>query len=129
MHPVLPAASPELVPKLSRLPPQMRYEPEMFEAVIENYLGAPAGTAPSYAMPALADLQGLPRTLVVNCEYDRLRASGEAFADSLRRAEVDTCLRTAPGVAHGHLNRPYLAEAQRTLTDMSHWIKGEPTCR
>ncbi|WP_225991867.1 alpha/beta hydrolase [Actinomadura montaniterrae] len=129
MHPVLPAASAELTAKLTGFPPQMRYEPEMFEALIENYLGAPAATATSYAMPALADLRGLPRTLLVNCEHDALRASGEAFADSLREAGVDTCLRTAPGVAHGHLNRPHLAEAQRTLADMSHWIKGEPTCR
>ncbi|KUO06057.1 alpha/beta hydrolase [Streptomyces caeruleatus] len=123
MHPALPPASPELDATLARLTPRTRFGAEMFEAVIENYLGAPAATAPGYAMPALADLRGLPRTLLVNCQYDELRASGEAFATSLLRAGVDVDLRMAPGVTHGHLNRPQLAEAQRTLTDMACWIE------
>lgn len=123
MHPVLPPASAELAAKLTRLPAQMRFESEVFETGIENYLGAPANTATGYAMPALADVRGLPRTLLVNCEYDNLRASGEAFAAALRAANVEVELRTAPNVTHGHLNRPHLAEAQRTLADMSDWIK------
>ncbi|WAL74674.1 alpha/beta hydrolase [Kitasatospora sp. YST-16] len=123
VHPVLPAASDELAAKLHRLPAHMRYEAGMFEAVIENYLGAPSASAPGEAMPAVADLRGLPRTLVFNCEYDALRASGEEFALALRLAGVNVDLRTAPGVAHGHLNRPHLAEAQRTLAAMSRWIE------
>ncbi|MEV7393024.1 alpha/beta hydrolase [Streptomyces sp. NPDC091215] len=123
MHPVLPPASAEQDAKVSGLPTWMRFEPHMVQAVIENYLGAPAATAPGYALPALADLRGLPRTLLVNCEYDDLRASGEAFAASLLRAGVEVDLRTAAGVAHGHLNRPHLVEAQKTLADMAHWIK------
>lgn len=123
MHPVLPPASAELATKLPMLPGHMRFESKAFETVIENYLGAPVTTATGYAMPALADVRGLPRTLLVNCEYDDLRASGEAFAAVLRAADVEVELRTAANVAHGHLNRPHLAAAQRTLADMSDWIK------
>ncbi|WP_181803057.1 alpha/beta hydrolase [Streptomyces shenzhenensis] len=123
MHPVLPPASPELDAKLARLRPRTRFGADMFAAVIENYLGGPDATASGYAMPAMADLRGLPRTLMVNCEYDDLRASGEEFATSLLHAGVEVCLRMASGVTHGHLNRPHLAEAQRTLTDMARWIE------
>jgi acetyl esterase/lipase len=123
MHPKLPPASAELAAKLPRLLPYMKYDTETLKTVVENYLGAPADTASGHAMPALADLRGLPRTLLINCEYDDLRASGETFAASLTEAGVDVDQHTAPGVTHGHLNRPYLAEAQRTLADMTRWIK------
>ncbi|MER7540405.1 alpha/beta hydrolase [Streptomyces sp. NPDC097704] len=122
VHPVLPSASAELADRLSGLPPHLRFEPEGYATVIENYLGATAATATGEAMPGLADLRGLPRTLIVNCEYDELRASGEAFAGSLRDAGVDVDQRMAPGVTHGHLNRPNLTEARRTLSGMSQWI-------
>jgi acetyl esterase len=62
--------------------------------------------ANGYAMPGLADLVGLPPTLVVNAEYDDIRASGEQFTASLALAGVDVRQVTAPGMLHGFLLLP-----------------------
>ena len=95
----------------------------IFTAVVENYVGAPAADADGYAAPAVADLAGLPPTLVVNCEYDGLRASGEAFAQALAEAGVDVDVRLVEDVLHGHLNSPWLPAAQQTYADMAAWLE------
>ena len=57
-------------------------------------------------MPALGLLEGLCPTVVINAEYDRLRASGEAFTAALASAGVDVRQVLVPGVLHGFLNQP-----------------------
>jgi len=124
VHPTLPEASAELTGKLREASRFMVFGPDLLEPVVENYLGAPAAAATAYAMPGLADLQGLPPTLVVTCEYDGLRASGEAFVDALTLAGVKVESHLAPAVTHAHLNTPGLAEARRTLADLAGWVAG-----
>lgn len=122
VHPVMPEPSAELSSKLTLLPPAAAFAEPIFTAVVENYLGAPAAEADSYAMAALGDLAGLPPTLVVNCEYDGLRASGEAFGRALGAAGVDVDMRLVDNVLHGHLNSPWLPAAQQTYADMATWL-------
>jgi acetyl esterase/lipase len=51
----------------------------------------------------------------VNSEYDRLRASGEAFAHALAGSGVAVeCVRE-PGTLHGHLNTIGLPGAEASL--------------
>ena len=69
-------------------------------------------------MPGDDSVAGLPPTLVVTCEYDDIRASGEAFAASLLAAGVPTTLRCEPGMLHGHLNLPGLPGAIATVDAM-----------
>jgi acetyl esterase len=106
-HPVVPPASPALAVALDELPaifapPRGRRD----DFLTVNYLGGPLSTADGYAMPALAVLDGLCPVLVLNAEYDGLRASGEAFAAALAVAGVDVRQVTVPGVLHGFLNQP-----------------------
>jgi acetyl esterase/lipase len=122
LHPVLPAPSDELASKLSRLSSPHRFDADITRAVVENYLGGPAEEASTYAMPALGDLRGFPPTLLINCEYDGLRASGEAFAEALRIAGVPTTELLAPDVLHGHINSPWLPQAQVSYADMAAWL-------
>lgn len=123
VHTVLPAASTELAQKLAKLNPAMAFAPEVIEPVMENYVGGPAETASPYAAAGLAtDLSGLPATLIINCEYDGLRASGERFAEQLRESGVEVEVQLAPDVAHGHLNRPGLAQAQASLGVIGEWV-------
>lgn len=126
VHPVLPEAGTELSEKLVKLGPAMAFSPEIIEPVMENYLGTPASDAPAYAAPGIADdLSLLPPTLIINCEYDGLRASGERYAEQLRTAGVAVDVLFAPDVAHGHLNRPGLPQAQDSLTTIAAWVSGQ----
>lgn len=106
LHPELPDPSEELAAKIEGLSPMLRPSPDLVRIVVENYLGGPVETATEYAMPGLAgDLSGFPPTLIVNSEYDGMRASAERFAAQLRDAGVDIEQTVEPGVYHGHLGR------------------------
>jgi acetyl esterase len=90
--------------------------------MMENYLGAPISAATPEVAPALGDLAGLPPTLIVTCEYDVLRFSGEDFAHLLDEASVECKLVMAPSVGHAHINAPWLPAAQQTFADLAAWV-------
>lgn len=69
-----------------------------FGRLREAYLGGSAGTA---APLDVADLAGLPPTLVVTAECDPLRDSGQALAARLAGAGVPVESWCAPGQMHG----------------------------
>ena len=71
-----------------------------------NFLGGPISSANGYAFPALADLRGMCPTLVLNAEYDDLRASGQAFAAALAAAGADVRQVMVASMLHGFLNLP-----------------------
>jgi acetyl esterase len=103
VHQVLPPFSDELTAKLAEAPSEHVIDLPGVAAINAVFLGGRA--ADGYAFPALApDLAGFPRTLIVNDEYDTLRASGEAFGEQLAAAGVDVRVVLVPGVLHGHLN-------------------------
>jgi acetyl esterase/lipase len=103
-HAVVPPPSSSLAPLLEEIPRILRFLPEDRRSITENYLGGPASTADGYAMPANAVLEGLCPVLLVNSEYDDLRASAEMFAGQLAVAGVDVRQVLAPGMLHGFLN-------------------------
>lgn len=106
-HAQLPPASPSLAAALAELPALFAPPPGRRDDFLTvNYLGGPLSSADGYAMPALAALEGLCPTVVVNAEYDDLRASGEAFAAALALAGVDVRQVLVRGVLHGFLNQP-----------------------
>jgi acetyl esterase/lipase len=124
VHPVLPPPSDELAAKLSALPNAHTFRSSTMRAVVENYLGADVSEASPYAFAALGDLRHYPPTLIINCEYDGLRVSGEAFAAALESAGVPVTQLLAPDVLHGHINSPWLPQAQQSYADMAAWLKG-----
>ncbi len=56
--------------------------------------------------------------MVVNAEYDDLRASGEAFVAALALAGVDVRQVTALGVAHSFLDLPNTVEPVSRILDL-----------
>jgi acetyl esterase/lipase len=106
-HAELPAASPALAAALAELPAVFAPAPGRRDDFLTvNYLGGPLSSADGYAMPALGALDGLCPTLVLNAEYDDLRASGEAFTAALALAGVDVRQVLVHGVLHAFLNQP-----------------------
>ena len=86
LHVELPMPSDELVARLAEIPPMLFFTPEATAAINVNYLGGPLDLADGYSFPALADVAGLCPTLLINAEYDDLRASGEAFVGPAQRS-------------------------------------------
>ncbi len=105
LHCPQPPHSPELEAAMVDVPGVLRFPPDVIRGLIENYLGGPTVYADPYALPANGVLAGLPPTTIVTCEYDDLRASGEAFAGQLADAGVPARIEVERGVMHGHLNR------------------------
>lgn len=88
-----------------------------------NYAGSADALADPYAFPALGRVDGFPPTLIVVCEHDALRPSGEAFARQLDKAGVDVSLRLEQGADHGHINEPADPAARRTVESIASWIR------
>ncbi|WP_433824774.1 alpha/beta hydrolase fold domain-containing protein [Actinoplanes sp. CA-015351] len=84
------------------------FSPEWVAAMSRHYCADPGDP---YAFPAAGDLTGLPRTLIVNCETDTLRSSGEAFAEMLRAAGADVTVHRESAAVHGCLGEPFTVAA------------------
>ncbi|MGY1835986.1 alpha/beta hydrolase [Blastococcus sp. SYSU DS0510] len=126
LHAVVPPASASLAPLLDEIPLLLRFLPETRRGITENYLGGPASTADGYAMPGNAVLEGLCPVLLLNSEYDDLRASAEVFAGQLARAGVDVRQVLVPGMLHGFLNLHAGVEAvDRVLDLMARTVTGD----
>jgi acetyl esterase len=125
-HPVVPPPSPALAAKLAELPAIFAPQPGRRDDFLTvNFLGGALSSADGYAMPALAVLDGLCPVLVLNAEYDSLRASAEAFTAALAVAGIDVRQVTVQGVLHGFLNQPAeLEPVGRCLDLIATTVKG-----
>jgi acetyl esterase len=110
LHAVLPPLSRGLAGAVAGLPDLLRFLPEDVSGMVRTYVGGPESLADGYAMPGLGILEGLCETVVVNAEYDDLRASGEAFAAAAALAGVDIRQVTVPGMLHAFLHLPDIFE-------------------
>lgn len=82
----------------------------------ESYLGGVTDRDDSLASPVLADLRGLPRTLVQTAELEALRPDAELFTARCAESMVDCSLQVWPGMIHVWLNfTPRLSEAAEAL--------------
>jgi acetyl esterase len=117
-HAVIPAPSASLAALMTEVPEILRFPPAMTHAFNVNYLGGPVSRADGYAFPALAALEGLGPVLVMNAEYDDLRASGEAFSAALALAGVDVRQVQVKTMLHGFLNLPCSLEPVSAAVDL-----------
>jgi len=90
-----------------------------------NFAG-PGGIHDEYAFPGLGRGEGYPPTLVVGCELDELRPSGEAFAETVRVAGGTADVHLEAGAGHGHINDPADPTALRTIEAIADWIRRVP---
>lgn len=88
-----------------------------------NYAGSTENLADPHVFAGLGPVTGFPSTLVVVCERDGLRPSGEAFAESLRGEGVDVTVHLEPGADHAHIDEPSDPTALPTIEAISAWIR------
>ncbi len=94
-------------------------------ALAMNYSGRAEVLADPYAWPGIGSAAGFPPTLIVVCEKDGLRPSGEAFAGALADAGVPVTLHLEPDADHGHINEPADPTARPTVEAIVDWILEE----
>jgi len=87
-----------------------------------NFAGSAAALRDPYAFAGLGSVDAFPPTLVVVCEQDPLRPSGEAFAGRLSSVGTDATLYVEADAGHAHMNEPSDPAAARTLDVISGWI-------
>jgi acetyl esterase/lipase len=88
-----------------------------------NYAGSPEALSDPHVFAGLGSGAGFPRTIVVVCEHDGLRPSGEAFAALLEAAGVDATLHLEPGADHAHINEPSDPTALPTIEAIATWMR------
>ncbi len=106
---------------LEGLPEALTFPPDASAAINKNYVG-PGSLDDPYAFPGGHDVHGLPPTLIVAAERDRLRLSSDAFADELRAAGVTVEQVTEAGALHGFLNE-HGEPAERTHAAMHRMLR------
>jgi acetyl esterase len=80
---------------------------------------------PRLAPIRATSLAGLPPAFVLTCEYDLLRAEGEAYGQLLAQAGVATVIKRYPGATHSFLvQSPGLARSQEAFADLDAFISG-----
>jgi acetyl esterase/lipase len=122
LHDVLPEGSRDARAAAATLPPEARFTPDTMRAMTLNYVGDEENLADPYAIPARAELSGLPPTFILTSERDDLRASGESFAEQATDAGVTVRSIVEPGSQHGHLNQPHSASGQRSIGRIADWL-------
>lgn len=123
-HAPVPRGSDEHQAAMAQLPIALRFSPESTEFVNRNFLGGLSPDVP-YAFPGLGSVAGLPRTLVMICEYDDLRPTGEQLTDQLEAAGVPTTVELVRGMTHGHLNIPGHPAALRSLSGVAAFLSDD----
>jgi acetyl esterase len=123
-HHVVPEGPAAQQEKWQVLPPIIAYNAMMVGFIWQNYVGAPVESSDDpYLTPAIADLTGLPRTMIITSEYDHLAPDGEHFARLLEKAGVHVTYLEENGVQHAHLNFPWTDGARRSLDIIARWLK------
>ncbi|MFD0789497.1 alpha/beta hydrolase [Microbacterium insulae] len=87
-----------------------------------NFAGSVEALQDPHAFAALGPVAGFPPTLVVVCEFDELRPSGEAFARRLRSTGIPAAVHVEAGADHGHINEPADPTARRTIDAVAQWM-------
>jgi acetyl esterase len=87
-----------------------------------NFAGSEQALRDPHAFAALGRVDGFPRTVVVVCEKDDLRPSGEAFARQLEAAGIEVHTHLEAGAGHGHINEPSDPTALPTIEAIVAWI-------
>lgn len=122
VHAELPPIQPELKRKLRSFRGLWQFTPATVERMNRNYAGSLAAMADPRAFPGGADLSKFPDSLILNAEFDSLRASGDAFASELRAHHIPVENEYVAGTRHGFLNKPGTDGMTAGLDRIASWL-------
>jgi acetyl esterase/lipase len=98
------------------------FSPDVIADACLNYAGADFLTD-HRAFPGEAPVdEKHPPTLVLTCEHDSLRTSGELYVEELRAVGVTTVHHRIPGARHGCLARPATPQARQAADQLVAWL-------
>jgi acetyl esterase len=100
--------------------------PETRKFFNNAYLRGGTDATLPYVSPGLADdLRGLPPALVITAEYDPLCKQGEAYAERLVQAGINTTLKRYDGGIHGFATFP-VPMRDAALQHIAQWLHSQP---
>jgi acetyl esterase/lipase len=129
VHAQLPPLPPELRKKLRGPRGLWQFTPATVERMNRNYAGSLQSMNDPRAFPGGADLSQFPHTLILNAEFDTLRASGDAFASELGAHHVPVENEYLPGTRHGFLNKPGTDAMDAGLDRIASWLQAPAPSR
>lgn len=115
-HPRVPDAG-----RRSRGHRRLTHAPWALDAANRNYAGSRRALSDRLAFPGGHDLDGFPRTLVVDAEHDDMSASGGRFAAELAASGAAVEHHVLPGTNHAFLNRPRLDAFDVAVSLIADW--------
>jgi acetyl esterase/lipase len=121
LHAELPPPKDDLRSALER--EQIDADPKSGSFLHRNYAGSDEACHDPYAFAGNGVVSGQPPVYILNSDTDRLRASGERYADQLRAADVPVQVEYEPNTVHGHLNEPYSEGGPRSIERIAKWLR------
>lgn len=97
------------------------FNPAMTRRMYLNYVGTEMGFSEPYAFPGGTDLRGLPPTLTLDANNDRLRRSGHAFHRELLDAGV-VAEEIVVDARHGFLGTPKKPVFAEGMAAIDTWL-------
>ena len=98
------------------------------EGLWRGYLRDERDAKDPFAVPMLADLSGLPPTLLVVPEIDLLTEQSYALADRLRAAGVAVDFQLYRGAVHSFLEAVSISSiAGRAFDETANWLRAKLT--
>ena len=84
-----------------------------------HYIGDAEPLDPMISPLHAEDVSGLPSATVITAEFDPLRDEGEAYAERLKSAGVDTHVQRFDGMIHGFFGMTDLLEGSRNANSLA----------
>jgi xylan 1,4-beta-xylosidase len=122
-HAELPPVSKELKARIRGRHSFGQFRPSTVRRMNLNYAGSVEAMQDPLAFPGGHDLAGLPSTLLIDADRDRLRASGDALHRELADAKVPVQRVVLLGTRHGFLNRPQTPAFDAGVSTIVDWLE------